>query len=142
MISNASNYLQNLIYFAAIDSSLDEREKDFIRTAGKRIGISPADIEYALENPETSKPEFPSNEVVRFLLLDDLFKLMAVDGRLHSAEIEQLEKHASNLGFETAIISEMNEVLVRHKQDGFLNNHIPSLSSSGILSIDKIKKKP
>jgi hypothetical protein len=142
MISNASNYLQNLIYFAAIDSSLHEREKEFIRMAGRRIGLEPSDIENELSSPVKSKPSFPTNEVVRFVLLDDLFKLMAVDGRLHSAEIEHLENHASQLGFEKEIIQVLHQALVRHKNDGFLHNHIPSLANNGILSIDKIKKKP
>ena len=71
-MENEINHIRNLVYFGNSDNDFDEKEKEFIRDVGKRLGLDKATVENEINNKNNAVPPLPANEVLRYILLDDI----------------------------------------------------------------------
>ena len=69
-----------------------------------------------------SKPELPTDEILKFVLLDDIFNLVLADGELNVNEIQECKLVAQKFGFEESLIDVMVTKLKSHVDSGFLGN--------------------
>lgn len=116
------NHLRNLIHFAFVDNHLHDKEKELIHKVGKRLGFDQVSIEKEIENRSNSKPPLPANEVLRFILLDDILNLIVVDNKIEDEEITELKRVATNFGFQVEIVNSLVAKLKKHIENGFIEN--------------------
>lgn len=115
-------HIKNLIHFAYVDNHLHEKEKEYIHKVGNRLGLDQQVIEEELKNPPEEAPSLPTNEVLRFMLLDDIFNVIAVDHVLTDEEISECKRVAKHFGFEEEVINSLLDELKKHLDEGFMEN--------------------
>lgn len=116
------NYLANLVHFACVDREMNASEREYIKKVGNRIGLPEGEVEAVLMSTADAKPDLPGEEVLRFILLVDLFRLMAIDGHVHEKEVEHLAIHAEAFGFDREVLDGLTSKLKRHMQMGYQSN--------------------
>jgi len=116
------NHIRNLIHFAFVDNHLHTKEKDLILKVGERLGIDNVIIEEEIKARGNSKPPLPANEVLRFILLDDILNLIVVDNIIEDGEISELKRVATDFGFQEEIIDSLVVKLRKHIENGFIAN--------------------
>lgn len=127
---NRKRYLQILVYFAKTDNDHDDAEKQFIRQVGHRLNLDDNEINEIMEADFNWEPEFPKNEVERYILFDDILDLIAVDNKLTEAEETEARKIANKLGFLPSMVDEIFNNLRRQLNSGIpLNKILPSPDS-------------
>jgi uncharacterized tellurite resistance protein B-like protein len=121
------NHIRNLVYLGQADSDFHEKEKEFVKKVGERLGINQNEIEKELNSKIDQRPPLPTEEILRFILLDDLMNLMASDGKIMYKEIDVCKKIATELGFEPEMIIIISEKIKNHLTDGFTENATQAL---------------
>jgi uncharacterized tellurite resistance protein B-like protein len=116
------NYLRNLIYLGQADEEFQDSEKAFVRSVGKRLGLSPDVVESELNTAISTPPPLPTDEVLRFVLLDDLLNLAVVDRQIRREEIEACKKFAAAFGFDPVVIEDLLSKMETHIERGFWGN--------------------
>jgi len=116
------NHIRNLVYLGQVDNYFHEKEKEFVRKVGERLGLDQNEIEKELNSTIDERPSLPTEEILRFILIDDLINLMAADGKIKDEEIDALKKTAQELGFESDMIISISEKIKKHVMDGFAEN--------------------
>lgn len=116
------NYLRNLIYLGQADDEFQDSEKAFVRSVGERLGLSADVVESELNTAVSAPPPLPTDEVLRFVLLDDLLNLAVVDRQIHREEIEACKRFAVSLGFDPAVIEDILSRIEAHIERGFWGN--------------------
>ena len=116
------NHIRNLVYLGQADSDFHEKEKEFVKKVGERLGLSQNEIENELISKIDERPPLPTEEILSFILLDDLMNLMASDGKIMDEEIDACKKIANELGFESDMIISISEKIKKHLMDGFTEN--------------------
>jgi len=116
------NHIRNLVYLGQVDSDFHEKEREFVKKVGERLGLSQNEIEKELNSTMDKRPPLPTEEILSFILLDDLMNLMASDGKIMDEEIEACKKIAQELGFESDMIITISEKIKKHLMDGFAEN--------------------
>jgi len=129
-------YIKCLVYFGYIDNELHELEKEFVRKVGRRFGLEQALIDEELKLERSAiEPSFPSSEIMRFMLLDDLLNLMAVDGKIKTEEINYCKEIAEKFGFESSLMDSLAQKLQQHIRSGCMCNHTSSLIKNELFRI-------
>lgn len=121
------NYLRNLIYLGQADDEFQDSEKAFVRGVGERLGLSADVVESELNTAVSAPPPLPTDEVLRFVLLDDLLNLAVVDRQIRREEIETCKKFAAALGFDPAVIEDILSRIEAHIERGFWGNQTQAL---------------
>lgn len=121
------NHIRNLIYFGQVDQSFHEKEKEFIRRIGERMGIDSQIIDEEMKAVVNEAPPIPGDAILRFILIDDVLNLMASDEEINEIEIAACKKMAENLGFDSEIISVIADKLIKHSNEGFIQNQVQVL---------------
>ncbi len=116
------DHIRILVYLGRADNDFHEKEKEFVRKVGTRLGLSSNEIEKELNSKVSERPPLPHEEILSFILLDDLINLMAADGKIMDEEIDVCKKIAIELGFESGIIITISEKIKKHFADGFSEN--------------------
>ncbi|MCO6496022.1 MAG: hypothetical protein J5I50_00010 [Chitinophagaceae bacterium] len=116
------NYIRNLVYLGQADNDFHEKEMEFVKKVGERLGLSQNEIEKELNSKIDERPPLPTEEILGFILLDDLMNLMASDGRIMNEEIDACKKIAKELGFESEMIVSISEKIKKHIMEGFAEN--------------------
>jgi len=116
------NHIRNLVYLGQVDNDFHEKEKEFVRKVGERLGLGQNEIEKELNSTIDERPSLPTEEILRFILIDDLMNLMAADGKIKDEEIDACKKTAQELGFESDMIISISEKIKKHFMDGFAEN--------------------
>jgi len=116
------NHIRNLVYLGQVDNDFHEKEREFVRKVGERLGLGQNEIEKELNSTIVERPPLPTEEILRFILIDDLMNLMAADGKIKDEEIDACKKTAQELGFESDMIISISEKIKKHLMDGFAEN--------------------
>ena len=116
------NHIRNLVYLGQADNEFHEKEMEFIKKVGERLGLSQNEIEKELKSTIDERPPLPTEEILRFILLDDLMNLMASDGKIMDKEIDACKKIAKELGFKSDMIISISEKIKKHLVEGFAEN--------------------
>jgi len=115
-------HIKNLVHFAYIDNELHEKEKEFIKKVGERLGLDEKLVDEQIQKNSSSTPLLPTNEILRFILLDDIFNLIVIDNVIADEEISECKKIAKNFGFEEEIVDSFIAKLQKHIIHGFVDN--------------------
>lgn len=121
-MDNKINHIRNLVYLGQADHEFHVKEKDFIKKVGERLGLSKYEIDTELCSKIVERPPLPTDEVLRFILLDDLLNLMASDGKINDEEIDVCKKLAMELGFQSDMVISISEKIKKHLVEGFAEN--------------------
>ena len=116
------NHIKNLVHFAYVDNHLHENEKAFIIKVGERLGLEKSIVDAEISNYSASTPQLPSNEILRFMLLDDILNLILADNNISEEEIKGCQKVATEFGFDIEIINSLVDKLKKHVENGFIEN--------------------
>ena len=116
------NHIRNLVYLGQADSNFHKKEIEFVKKVGERLGLSQNEIEKELNSAIDERPPLPTEEILSFILLDDLMNLMASDGKIMDEEIDACKKVAHELGFESEMIISISEKIKKHLTEGFAEN--------------------
>ncbi|MDK2909856.1 MAG: hypothetical protein PWR20_1423 [Bacteroidales bacterium] len=119
-------YLQNLVHLARADKELHPRERDCILEVAHRLGIAPRIALHLLDEP-LETPQLPTDPLIRYSLLNDLFNLAACDGVIKEEETTDCKKIASSLGFDPEVVDHLVESLKKHLSHGYHKNAIKAL---------------
>ncbi len=117
-------YLRNLIYLGRSDADFQEGEKAFIRKVGERLGLTSDTVEHELSAHLEEKPPIPSDEVLRFILLDDLIHLSTVDRQIREEEMAICEQFAVEMGYNPRVIQDIFQKIRAHLEGGFIENQV------------------
>ena len=117
-------YIRALIYLGRADAEFHEKEKEYIRKVGVRIGLSDQDLDRELSATANEAFALPQEEVLRFTLLDDLINLMISDGKITEEEIKICEKIANELGFHMDAVGSIINSVKKYLIAGYLENEI------------------
>ena len=99
--------MKNLVAVAFADGKLEKTEIAALATIMARDGLTPADFERCVKNPESIKflpPESPEQRVV---YLRDMVLLMMCDGDIDDRELALCKATAIALGFKHEVIDAM-----------------------------------
>lgn len=130
------NHIQLLIHFAKVDNHFDERERQFIRQVGKRIELKDEEIETIMNSQINDKPPIPESEVQRYIIIDDLLNLVAIDKKITPEEENEVKSVAEEFGFPSSMVDEIIEKLKRHIELGFDTNQISHSVKNSVFSLN------
>lgn len=100
--------LSVLVQLANIDDDFAGEEKSLIYMIGKANGITEAEIDDLVDNPEPLPPLSTMTEEDKFEYLFHLVQLMKIDSQVYLSEIKFCEELAEKLGFKRTVISELS----------------------------------
>ena len=129
------NHIKNLIHFAYADGHLHDKELDFIKKVGTRLGLEEVVIEKEIENRSNLTPPLPENEVLRFILFDDILNTIIADSKITQEEIKECKRVAEHMGFETAMVDAMIDKIKNHIENGFIKNSPSQFVKSELYSL-------
>ena len=121
-MNTSINHIKYLIHFAYADGLLHEKELDYIRLVGERMGLKKEEIENEIENKSTITPPLPKNEVLRFILFEDILHIIVADLKITEDEIVECKRVAKHLGFEEEMVDALMDKMKEHVKNGFINN--------------------
>jgi uncharacterized tellurite resistance protein B-like protein len=119
---NKITHIKTLVHFAYVDKHLHEKEKKFIIKVGERLGLNIKTVEQLIQKKVPSMPPLPKDEVLRFVLLDDIFNLIVSDKIITEEEIKECKQVAEEFGFEENIVDPFITKLKSHIKDNFSDN--------------------
>ena len=117
-IQEKMGLLSQLIELAKSDHHLSDKEKDFIHTLGKRMGLLENQIIELFQNPAPYSPV--ENEFDRILQFHRLVLLMNVDEHVSHQEMQETRIMGMKLGLHPEAIEE-----VLNRMFDYENNVIP-----------------
>lgn len=100
--------LSVLVQLANIDGDFAGEEKDLIYMIAKANGISEAEVNDLIDNPEPLPPLSTITEDDKFEYLYHLVQLMKIDSQVYLSEIKYCEELAERLGFRKNVISDLS----------------------------------
>lgn len=119
--------LSVLVQLANIDGEFAGEEKTHIYMIGKANGITEAEIDDLVDNPEEMPPVSTMTEEDKFEYLYNLVQLMKIDNQVFLSEIKFCEEMAVKLGFKRKVVSKFSSRIYSD----------PSITSN----IDALKKE-
>jgi uncharacterized membrane protein YebE (DUF533 family) len=132
MIFDKKAELNVLINLAASDNSVAEREAKLIHMIGKANGVSTAEINKMIQNPQPISNVASLTPDQKFEHLYYLIQLMKMDGQVFRSEVVFCEQIAEKLGYKKAVVGEISQHvysdpsitadrdMIRKKADKFL----------------------
>jgi uncharacterized tellurite resistance protein B-like protein len=134
-MNNPEKHLETLVHFARVDGKFNDEEKTFLRHIGKRLQLPDATIAEVLDAEASKVYNLPDNEVLRYILFDDILNLLVSDRLIDPVEIEEVRKLAVLLGFEASMADEILTSLERFLANGLNNLEISHEIKNSIFSI-------
>ena len=121
-MKNKIIHIKNLIHFALADGHLDDKELELIKAVGRRMGLENSDIETEIQDKSSLAPPLPENEVLRFMLFEDLLKIILADLKITNEEIRECKRVAKEMGFEEKMVDNLIGKMQEHLKNGFIQN--------------------
>lgn len=119
-----SAHLRNIIALALADNTLREREEEFIRALGRKMGFNEGEIASILRSGPSLTVEPPARQADRVRYLKDFIGLIMSDGEIDQAEEGLCRTFAVSLGFEAEIVSSYIDKTREFLRDGYTRNRI------------------
>ena len=98
------SHLRNIIRLAMADGQIDDAELDRIRKAARFLGVTPAETDELIANPDKIHFIPPATKQERLERLVRLMRVVLADGIISSAEDALLRRICIGLGFDQAKI--------------------------------------
>ena len=92
--------VKNLIMLALADGKATESELALIAAIASREHLTQEELDNLIDNPDTVKIELPDDEATKLRYLEDMVKLMMIDGDLDDQEMAMCKIYAIALGYE------------------------------------------
>lgn len=115
-------HIKNLIHFAYADGHLHKKELELIKKVGTQLGLTGTEIEQEIENRSDVAPPIPENETLRYVLFEDILRIIIADSNIADPEITECKKIAEKMGFETEMVDGLISKMREHIENGFINN--------------------
>lgn len=109
MVFNKKAELNILINLAASDSTIEEKESKLIHMVGKANGLSKADIDELIKNPQPIGNISALTSDEKFEHLYYLIQMMKMDGQVFKSEITFCEKIADKMGYKKGVVAELSQ---------------------------------
>lgn len=122
MNKETQSHLANLIAMAKADGVFDEKEKMVFVDIGKKLGLTPQQIQEYLTEPVEVEFHCPKEQTRRYEQLYDLLRMLMADGQAHEKEIALLRKYAVQLGFNPMIVDPLIANIMEYLGEGYLQN--------------------
>ena len=135
------NHFANLVNLSYADDHLHPDELAFLYKVAKRLNIEDSLVQEFIKNPPKQKFALPTDEVKKYIYLDDMLNLISVDGEIHPGEIELTKKLAKELGFEDAIIDSIIAKIRSHFKKGYDKNISSDIIKFDIYSMTQKSEK-
>lgn len=101
--------LNVLINLAASDRNVADKEAKLIYAIGNANGISKAEIEDMIKNPQPISNLSTLTNDEKFEHLYYLIQLMKMDGQVFRSEVVFCEQIAEKLGYKKAVVAEISQ---------------------------------
>ena len=121
-MKNKIIHIKNLIHFALADGHLHNKELVLIKAVGRRIGLENSEIEKEILDISSLAPPLPENEVLRFILFEDLLQIILADLKITNEEIRECKRVAKEMGFEEKMVDNLIGKMQEHLKNGFIKN--------------------
>ena len=121
-MKNKIIHIKNLIHFALADGHLHDKELELIRAVGRRMGLENSEIEKEILDKSSLVPPLPENEVLRFMLFEDLLQIILADLKITNEEIRECKRVAKEMGFEEKMVDNLINKMQEHLTNGFIKN--------------------
>ena len=121
-MKNKIIHIKNLIHFALADGHLHDKELELIKAVGRRMGLENSEIEKEILNKSSLVPPLPENEVLRFMLFEDLLQIILADLKITNEEIRECKRVAKEMGFEEKMVDNLINKMQEHLTNGFIKN--------------------
>ena len=82
------------------------------------------------------KPPVPESEVQRYIIIDDLLNLVAIDKKITPEEENEVKNVAEEFGFPSLMVDEIIKKLKRHIELGFDANQISHSVKNSVFSLN------
>ena len=135
------NHFANLVNLSYADDHLHPDELTFLYKVAKRLNIEDSLVQEFIKNPPKKEYALPTDEVKRYIYLDDMLNLIAVDGEIHPGEITLTKKLAMELGFDESIIDTIIAKIRSHFKKGYDNNISSDIIKFDIYSMTQKSEK-
>jgi uncharacterized tellurite resistance protein B-like protein len=135
------NHFANLVSLAYADNYLHPEELAYLYKVAKRLKIEDSVVQEFIKKPPVKDYDLPKDEVRRYIFLDDLLNLIAVDGEIHDNEIEKSKSLANKLGFDELIIDSIISKIKIHIKNGFDKNTSSEIIKFDIYSLTQTTEK-
>lgn len=108
------DHLKNLVIMAAADGSLTEQEIALLIDRCATLGLAEEDLEKAIDFALSggAKLRFPVDRSEQNVMLADLIRMMAADGKLTEVEKRLFALAAAKMGIERAELDALIDQLV------------------------------
>jgi uncharacterized tellurite resistance protein B-like protein len=113
-------HLKNIIHIARLDGKIDENEKNCIENIGKKLGITPEEIQHIVDDDRSYDYHAPIDLEERFEFLYDLMVMILSDNEVDESELKIFHTTAISLNININKIDEITGFLVekvRQKED-------------------------
>ncbi len=121
-MKNKIIHIKNLIHFALADGHLHDKELELIKAVGRRMGLENSEIEKEILDKSSLVPPLPENEVLRFMLFEDLLQIILADLKITNEEIRECKRVAKEMGFEEKMVDNLINKMQEHLTNGFIKN--------------------
>lgn len=98
------SHLKNLVAVAVADGKFQDSEVASIATIMHREGLTSADMEECLKNPQGIKFTPPESDTKRLMYLKDMVLLMMCDGNIDEKEMAVCKITARALGYKHEVV--------------------------------------
>ena len=113
------SHFKNLVMLALSDGNLDDKEHGVLCAVGQKWGLSEAQANDVLANPDRVKFILPNDPEERFHQLYELVVMMLADGEITADEMDLCVTLAAHMGFRPSTVKELVEKIVQGtKQQG------------------------
>ena len=121
-MNTSINHIRNLIHFAYADGHLHEKELELIKKVGTRLGLTESVIKEEIENKSNSVPPLPENEILRYILFEDMLQIIIADSKITDTEVAECKRFAEKMGFKTEMVDGLILKMKEHIENGFISN--------------------
>ena len=106
-----------------------------------KLNIDDSIVQGLIKSPPAKDYDLPKDEVRKYIYLDDILNLIAVDGEIHDNEIIKSKELAKKLGFDELIIDSIISKIKSHIKSGFDKNNSSEIIKFDIYSLTQTTDK-
>ena len=104
-------HFRNMVLIARADGVLDKTEIELLKKIGAEIGLTEAEIQDLIKNPDKYSVNPPADRMERFEQIVNLIQMAQVDGNLDEREMNLIEKVALELGYDSILDVDVESIL-------------------------------
>lgn len=112
------SHLKQMLLLAVADDKLDKKELGALAAVMSRDGMTRADFERCINEPESIKMVLPKDENAKAKYLRDMVLLMMADGVVEDREMKTCKLTAQALGYEPEVVDDLLERLISSIKEG------------------------